>query len=133
MPPPYTTPGEAIADRLSGATAAGVKVYPQEPTQDPTVPWIVYRKVSGAGGKRLNGRNSLQTYSFRVDCYATDQAPAEALLAQVIARLTTWEDRTNGVHGCFDSEDQDDDTAEDTGGGRYRVAGQTFDLMFRSV
>lgn len=130
MPAPYATPGEAIFDRLNGETAAGSKVFPQKPTLDPQGKWVVYRKQSGGGGKRLGGRNALQSYSFRLDCFATTQEEAESLYLQVLSRLAGWNDRVNGIHGCFESEDHDDDLAEDGNGKEYRVSGATFELWF---
>lgn len=130
MPAP-ATPGAALAQRLiQAATSARERVFPLKPTRNTKGHYIVYRKTAGGGGKRLNGRNRLQSYLFRIDCYAGSQDEADALLKAVLATLAAWDDHENGVHGCFEAEDQDDDLVEDGGGDEYYVAGQTVELWF---
>ena len=135
MPPP-NTPGEALVGRLMATAAVtariGDRLFPLRPDQDPPNDYVCYRKVAGGGGKRLNGRNALQSYLLRVTCYSTSQQAAEATLKAIITALTGgWVDKTNGIHGCFDAEDQDDDLDADGCGDMYKTAGQTFELWFK--
>lgn len=125
------TPAERLATRLLGDVdvkrIVTDRVSPHHPEKDPTGGYVVYRKVAGGGGRGLKGRNRLQSYLFRVDCYAVTQDDADVLLAAVLACLKSWRERP-AVQGCFDAEDQDSDMADDGGSGNFRVSGQTFEL-----
>jgi hypothetical protein len=134
MPSP-TTPTEAIVGRLlatAGVTSlVGVNVGPGIPTQDTVTDYVIVYRSAGGGGMRLGSPTTLNQYSMRVDAYAGTEAKAEAILKACVVALAGWRDRTQGVQGCFPTEDADEQDTDDEGGGAYRISGQTFSLWFQ--
>ena len=138
MPTP-TTSSDVFAQRLlTGAGVAalvGTRVYPSKPAQDVAEDYVVYFRTGGGDAKTLGGRSGLQPSDIRVECYASTQAAAEAILKAVTTRLCGdraagvpgWRDRANGVHGCFAQGDSDEQVLDDGG----QVSGQTFSLWFK--
>jgi hypothetical protein len=63
---------------------------------------------------------------MRVEAVATTEAEAKAVLSEVRTLLSGWSDRSIGVQGCFEAEDEDESTLDDGA----EVAGQTFRLYF---
>lgn len=101
------TPGIAVVAKIKGgATSAGARAFAQVNTQEPTLPLVIVSTSGAPGNTRLSGSSSaLKPHNVSVDCYATSQALAVALAAQVLALLapdgTPWRDLANGVQGCF--------------------------------
>lgn len=116
------TPEIALVAKLkAGSTDAGARIYPQINTQGPVLPLVIVTRQSVEGGARLNGSSrALKQYMIEVDCYASSQAGAMNLAAQVLVILapdgSPWRDLPNGVQGCFfvDSGEQvvDDETKD---------------------
>lgn len=130
MPAP-STPGEALASRLladSGVSAlVSTRVWPTKPSDlKAGLPYIVYYKTSGGDGVNLTGRNRLQQYGLRVDCYAQTEAQAEAVRVAVLAAVNGWIDPANGVKGCIPQGDADEQENDDA----TQVSGQTLSLWF---
>ena len=128
-------PGEVIAGRLTSSAAltalVSQRIYPYKPNQDDTGDYVVYMKVSGGGGVRLDGLTGTKWYQFRVEAYAVNDAKSEAIRQAVTLALDGWVDQSIGVVGCFAQEDQDGQTAEDAAGSVYQISGQTFGIWYR--
>lgn len=129
-----TTPGEAIAGRLTAADATALaalvatRVFPSKPTQEPTGDYVTFWRTGGGDGGTLAASNGLRQHEMRVECTGSTEAVAESILGAVSARLNGWRDRTIGVQGCFAVGDSDETTLDD---GR-QVSGQTFGLWFKA-
>lgn len=125
------TPEIAVVAKIKGgATTAGSRVYPQVNTQEPVLPLVIVSRSGANGTARLNGSSAaLKAYTVAVDCYATSQALAVALAAQVLALLapdgTPWRDLANGVQGCF-FEDSTEEVMSDESKDTPRVQRLTF-------
>jgi hypothetical protein len=121
---------EAIAGRLlaaSGLTALiDSRAYPSKPTSNAALPYVVFFRQSGGDGLTLMATRNLRQHEIRVEAIAETQAEAESVLAAVTARLHGWQDRPNGIQGCFAQGDAD----ERTDGDGIQVSGQTYSLWF---
>lgn len=98
------TPEIAIKAALaadSGVSAITTRIYPQEATQEPQLPCIVYQRQGGTGRARLGGGSALKQYTIRLDCYATTEAGAGALANAVDAALDGYRNLSDGVQSVF--------------------------------
>jgi len=124
------TPIEAIAGRLLATSAltalVGSRSYPSKPTDNAALPYVVFYKQSGGDGINLAAVKGTRNYDIRVDVYSTTEEEAEEILEAVAGRLDGWQDRPNGVQGCFARGDADEQTQDDGS----QVSGQTYSLWF---
>lgn len=125
------TPHEAINGRLLATSAVttliGQRAYPALPTQDPPGDYVVHTVRAGGDGARLGGTARLRAYDVELEVYAETDARAQAILAAVRDALDGWQDRPNGVQGCFAQGDASDDVRGDGS----RITGQTFTIWFK--
>jgi hypothetical protein len=74
----------------SGATAAGARVYPVIAPDLVLRPYIVYLRVTSNDENVLSGATGLYNTRIQLDMYADSYAAAQALAAQVDARMAGW-------------------------------------------
>lgn len=126
-----------IAVRAKLAATAGVtavvstRIYPQLPTQEFTLPCLVYSVLGSEAQPSLSrGAAALKRYSVKVDCYAATELAAQQLGKLVRDAITpsgsAWTDSANGVQGAF----LDDSTTEyaDLGGTVVPYSAETFGI-----
>lgn len=132
MPTP-STPEEAIYARLAAdaplsALAAG-RISPTTSEQEEPLPFVVYQRTGKDSQKKLDGSPVLARYLVRVDCYAADEAEAQAVGNAVQDSLCPdggWQDLAAGVQGVFD----DDASMEEAPDG-VRVWSGTFGVWWK--
>jgi hypothetical protein len=85
------------------------KVYPNTPTHNASLPYLIVSRQSGGGDNViLTGRRGTRQDLFGLEAYARSQEQAAALLAAAIDQLNGWRDRAKGVQGCFALDDADE-------------------------
>lgn len=129
MPKPANE-DEAIAARLNETSPLTALIearcYLKAPPKNAARPYLVFYRTSGKDGARLAGDRGLKQSEVFIEAHADTAETAEAVLKAARDRLHCWQDRTNGVQGCFARPDADtnlDDDGEHT-------SGQTFGLSF---
>jgi hypothetical protein len=129
---PYATPEEAIRAKLAaGLTTVGnpPRINPQVNTQEYTLPFVVFKRIGGARNLRLDGTAGMGRYLFQVDVYATTEAGAKAVTAEVESALFPsggWRDATNNVLGAFP-----DDSSVDMTDDPFRVWTRLLGVWFQ--
>lgn len=118
------------------ATAAvtarvSARITPQLNTQEPAGERIVYQKIGADGQMNLSGNRKLKAHTVRVDCFAETEAAAVSLGLLVRNALApesgaAWQDKTEGVHGCFFVDSAGDFTDD---GERFQS--ETFTVWFK--
>ena len=100
---------------LAGLVAA--RIYPLQLPQSPTLPALVYTRVSGARTHTQSWTPVIARPRIQFDCWAATYSGAKALAAQLRAAL-------DGYHATADTwgsrQDNDIDILDDDTG-RYRV------------
>lgn len=103
--------GQAIYTRLTthGGTAAliSTRCYPAQLPQRPTLPAVVYQRISGTPQK---GSTALRDARYQFSCWGSTYASAQSLAAQVRAALEEHTDATSKwtrVISEFDDFDPD--------------------------
>lgn len=122
---------EAVGGRLAeaeGALAGLVqgRCWPGKPAANASLPYVVFYRTSGDDGVNLNGRRGTRQHEIRVEAWARSEEEAETVLAAAHEQLDGWQDRSNGVQGCFARGDADEQVNEDD----THVSGQTFGITF---
>lgn len=98
------TPEIALVAALladAGVSAITTRVYPQEATQEPELPCIVYQRQGGEGRTRLAGGSRLRKYSLRVEAYAESESAAGLLARAIDAALDGYRNDVDGVQAVF--------------------------------
>ena len=75
---------------LSGATAAGTRVYPITAPDGVTKPYLTYQRVSANSENVLSGSTGLVNTRMQIDVYALTYAEAASIAAQVDALMAAW-------------------------------------------
>ena len=83
---------------LSGATAAGVKVYPMAAPDQTQAPFITYQRVSAVSANVLDGSNvSLLNTHIQIDIFSKSYAQVQAIFSAVDLLLMSGFDQVISV------------------------------------
>lgn len=86
----------ALRTRLLAVTAAygltGVRIYPVRLPQNPHLPAITYRRVSGARIQGMVEDTGMPQPRIQIDCWADSYERVTELRAAVVAGLNRWSD-----------------------------------------
>lgn len=77
----YILAGTAVADLV------GTRMYPGKMPQEPTLPLLVYQRVSGPREHDMNGAAGIANPRIQIDAWATTYAGTKALATAVRKRL----------------------------------------------
>ena len=75
---------------LSGATAAGIRVYPLTAPAAVVKPYIVYQRISYNSENVMSGSSGLAHTTVQIDVYDLTYGGVVALSAQVDALMSGW-------------------------------------------
>jgi hypothetical protein len=81
---------QQLAALLSGATAAGPRVYPLTAPDGVIKPYITYQRISVNSENVLSGASGLTNTRIEIDIYAATYGEACAIASQVDALLAAW-------------------------------------------
>lgn len=81
----------------SPSTPAEARVYPVKAPQHPTLPFLIYTKISAPRLYHLAGQTRLVRARFQVDCWAETYAGAVALAEAVRGLLSGFRGTVAGV------------------------------------
>ena len=84
------TIAQQVLTLLSGATAAGARVYPLTAPDGVQKPYITYQRISSNQEVVLSGTSGLTNTRMQIDVYATTYAQATSIAAQVDALMSAW-------------------------------------------
>lgn len=76
---------------LSGATAAGTRVYPITAPDGVAKPYLTYQRVSVTSENVLSGESGLANTRMQIDVYALTYAEAASIAGQIDALMATWD------------------------------------------
>lgn len=81
---------EQLTTLLSGATTAGLQVYPLTAPDQTVAPYITYQTVSANSENVLSGGSGLINTRMQIDVYSGSYLQARAIAAQVDVLMTGW-------------------------------------------
>ena len=84
------TIAQQVLTLLSGATAAGARVYPLTAPDGVQKPYITYQRISSNSENVLCGSSGLTNTRVQIDVYATTYAQATSISAQVEVLMSAW-------------------------------------------
>lgn len=92
-----------LRERLtSDGTITGLvstRINPSRPTNDTTLPYVVYTLQDVQPFNNLDGISTLRQYTYTVEYWSVTQSTNIEVGNAVFARLNGWRDDT--VQGCF--------------------------------
>ena len=108
------------------------RIYPAKLPQDPTLPALSYKRISGVTLERQNGPACVDIVRIQIDCWAKVYEDAKNLAKLVRARLEAYQGLMGSiqVQACRvleDSMDDWDDVPDD-----YRVTSE-FEIWYATV
>jgi hypothetical protein len=91
---------------LSGATAAGIRVYPLTAPAAVVKPYIVYQRISYNSENVLDGSSGLANTKMQIDVYDLTYGGVVALSAQVDALMSSWavQNVSNNATDLYESD-----------------------------
>ena len=81
---------EQLLTLLSGATAAGTRVYPMTAPDAVVKPYITYQRVSSSPDLVLSGNSGLTNTRMQIDAYARTYAEATSIATQIATLMAAW-------------------------------------------
>ena len=81
---------EALYTLLAAITATGGRVYPGVMPAVPTVPFMVYERISAVPQNSMSETASLINSRFQIDVYSRSYAEAQTVGDAVIAAMNAW-------------------------------------------
>ncbi len=81
---------EQLLFLLTGATAAGARVYPMTAPDAVASPYITYQRISSNTENVMSGDSGLTNTRMQIDVYATTYAQATSIAAQINALMAAW-------------------------------------------
>ena len=94
---------EALKSRLTSyaglAALIGSRAFPMALPENPTLPAVVYQRISGTREQALGGSTGLARPRFQVIVWATTYAQARAAATQVRLALDGWDGVLGGTGG----------------------------------
>ena len=81
---------QQLAALLSGATAAGARVYPMTAPDGVLKPYITYQRISANSENVLSGASGLTNTRMQIDVYASTYGEACAIASEVAALMAAW-------------------------------------------
>lgn len=98
-----TTIEEALFAHLTanaGVTAlVSTRVYPVQMPQNPTLPAIVYNRISGERVQHMQGSSGLASPRIQFDCFAKTYAVAKAVAEALRLAIEGFSGTMGGVNG----------------------------------
>lgn len=92
---------EALFSRLSGfaglSSLVGDRIYPLKLPQKPTLPAVVYQRISGARVRSLLGSSGLASPRFQFDSYAAGAKTSREVSEQIRLALQGFSGTVAGV------------------------------------
>lgn len=119
---------KAMRARLIGdATLTGLigaRIYPGKAPQDPTLPYVVYHRISTTRTPTLNGPTLVPETRIQMDIIATSQASAELVATAIRNRIDGYTGTSASVSvlsSVVEDEMDMDETIEGSDSIYYRV------------
>ena len=119
---------KALRARLIGdATLTGLigtRIYPGKAPQDPTLPYVVYHRISPTRTPTLNGPTLVPETRIQLDIIATSQASAELVATAIRNRIDGYTGTSASVSvlsSVVEDEMDMDETIEGSDSIYYRV------------
>ncbi|NBS67650.1 DUF3168 domain-containing protein [bacterium] len=119
---------KAMRARLIGdATLTGLigtRIYPGKAPQDPTLPYVVYHRISTTRTPTLNGPTLVPETRIQLDIIATSQASAELVATAIRNRIDGYTGTSASVSvlsSVVEDEMDMDETIEGSDSIYYRV------------
>lgn len=81
---------EQLLTLLSGATAAGARVYPMTAPDAVASPYITYQRISSNTENVMSGNSGLTNTRMQIDVYATTYAQATSIANQIDTLMAAW-------------------------------------------
>jgi hypothetical protein len=110
------------------AALVGDKIYPDVPTENTALPFLVYWITDSTSNPTLTSKSSLTRYTLQVECWATKLYEVAAIQAAVDNALDYY--RGNNIKGSFAQATET--TPEDTGYHGQQAFNVWYDTTTRS-
>lgn len=112
---PTLSAEQAVRDRIisdSAITAEiGSRVWPDVSSQEPTLPFVILERISSNITGNLAGTGTLREVVMTLDIFGQSALSQQTIAELITSRLNNWQDLTIGVHACFvtpgDSQETD--------------------------
>lgn len=75
---------------LSGATAAGARIYPLTAPDAVAKPYLTYQRIAANSENALSGNTGLINTRLQLDVYAASYAESVSITAQIDALMAAW-------------------------------------------
>ena len=81
---------EQLLTLLTGATAAGARVYPMTAPDAVAKPYVIYQRISSNVESVMAGTSGLTNTRVQIDVYARTYAEATGIAAQIASLMSAW-------------------------------------------